>query len=173
MKLSWIIKVNFLILNLGLVIYLIVYMKSSGLPTTLQAILGISNPSTIDLPSHTRQLTWCETRIKSMETKNFRIYQDKLKWFLSSTSSQKIDDLFMEKWFVKNCSLQIEPMQDKNAVNYKDPQTALVVTFIKGTAERLLMLEPDVYSWKGQVFRSPQVSSALSQLEQCYEKSNK
>ena len=171
MRLSWIVKVNFLILSLVLVVYLILHMRNSGLPSTVQDVFGIS-PHLATVSSQSKQLTWCETRIKSMETKSFRIYQDRLKWFSSGYSSKKINDLSVEKWFVKNCSLDIEPI-DKNTVKYENPQTALVVNFIKGTAERLFRLEPDIYSWKGQIFRSPQLSSALSQLEQLQKKSDK
>ena len=158
----WTIKVNFLILGLGLVIYIMFQIKNSGLPPTALNLMGIQAPSKI--VRHNKDLMWCQTRVQSMEKpKSFKIYQDKLKWFTSGQSPQEIDFITVEKWFGQNCSLKVEPLP-KETIDPKNIQTALIINFIKGTTEHLFKLEPNVYAWKGQVFRSPQMESALNQL---------
>ena len=163
MKLSWVIQANFLILGLGLVLYMIFHVGNSGLPPTMLNLLGIQLPSMG--AGFEQRLTWCETRVQSMEKPNgFRIYQDKFKWFASGPPQREVDFIAVEKWFGRNCSLEMESMAG-NSVDQGSFQTALVVNFIKGTAERLFKLEPNVYVWRGQVFRSSQLESALQQLE--------
>ena len=168
-KLSWVLKVNFLILTLGLVFYTILQINRKGLPGTVWNVLGVSPPHH-QANSIPRKLTWCETRVRSMEnSKGFRIYQDdqeKFKWFSSTQASppQEIELLAIEKWFGKHCSLQIESV-NQEVIDQGGFKTALVIEFIKGTAERLLKNDPNIYSWKGQVFRSPQLDIALSELE--------
>ena len=78
----------------------------------------------------------------------------------------------MEKWFGKHCSLQIKPI-NQDAIDKGSFKTVLVIDFINGTVERLLKHDPNIYSWKGQVFRSPQLDIALSELESFEKKSFK
>ena len=123
------------------------------------SLLGLHSPAT----HSDKYLTWCETRVQSMEKpRGFKIYQDKLKWFIHSR--QEVDFISVEKWLGQNCSLKIKPLTQCD-FNLGDFQTVLVVNFIKGVTERLLKREPDIYAWKGQVFRSPQLEAALNQLE--------
>ena len=174
MKVSWIVKANFLILSLGLIVYIMFQMKTSGLPPTFLSVLGISPPPATTAHIHkdtesgnTEQLTWCQTRVQSMESPSgFKIYQDKLKWLTGDSNPREVNFLDVEKWFGRNCSLKIKPL-GKATTDINTFQTALIVNFIKGGSERFLNLpqEPHIYSWKGQVFRSPQLKQALDQLK--------
>ena len=161
MKLSWFLQANFLVLSLGLVLYIMFQINRSGVSPTLLNILGIQPTTTKSY----KQLTWCETRVQSIEKpKDFKIYQDEFKWFVSTPFPQEIDSITVEKWLGQNCSLKIEPVA-KNTVNTENFQTALIVNFIKGGSKHLFKMEPNVYVWKGQIFRSPQLETALNQLK--------
>ncbi len=177
MSLPWILRANFLILCLGLSLYVIFQMKNSGLPPSVLAILGFSSPTLGQGGGKsTSQLTWCETRVQSIEKpQSFKIYQSELKWFVSHMehsgalqasnllgAPRKIDFLAMEKWFGKHCSLRMTPVLEGH--REKNFRTALIVHFIKGTPERLLRQGPNIYGWRGQVFRSPQLKLALNEL---------
>jgi len=158
MKLSHILKINFLILGLFLVFMLMNHLKTKGLDGSLLAIMGLGGGSA-------NQLTWCYTRVIAIEMAEIKLFQEELRWFVETETKKEVDFVSVEKWFGRHCTLDVEPV-DLDSLNLKEFSPLMTVIFVSGSRKQVLRSNRGVYLWQNQAFRSSELDKALKTLPQ-------
>lgn len=109
-------------------------------------------------------LAWCETRVKSLETKSgIKIEQEGKDWFVVKPQKKAIDTLTMEKWLGKHCKLVITDSRPPTFVPTNNVEM-LSVGFINGETSKFTLTPEGFYFWDGLRFRSKQFKEAMDQL---------
>lgn len=156
MKWSFLIKLNFLVLALLALLFLMKQLRSPELQKSVGAIIGGGT----SLSNTVTTLDWCDTRVKALERPGKPVlYQEKLKWFLGTEEVQFVP---VEKWFGRNCRVRIKRLPPNPLTK---GASVLVVKFINGQMATLLKGEGDTYQWREEVFHSPEMTQALSDLD--------
>jgi hypothetical protein len=159
MKASTIVKLNFFILGLGLVLYTMYSLNKTGLPGGIRTALNLSGQAS-------GSLSWCDTRVAGLIRPNsFRLTQEGNSWMVEKSSKEAISFLAVEKWFGEFCKVAISPL-NVNEIAAASFQPQLFVKFIKGPVQILAATADGIYQWKGQFFRSKELDQALNQLEE-------
>lgn len=110
-------------------------------------------------------LSWCDTRVKSLKTRNGHVISQRgLKWYREAPVEKELDSLAVEKWFGSNCKLPITATVDAGAGSANLPPL-LSVDFVRGASEHFRSSNGTIV-WKGKTFASPELESAIQQLEQ-------
>jgi hypothetical protein len=163
MKISYIVKLNFLVLALLVVIFAMSKLRS-GVSDGVAMILGMQPPSQAPAPGTViTTLDWCDTRIKALiRPGRPALEQVKLDWIWKGEPPEKLNFISVEKWFGRYCRVQIERV-DPDQLGTVGP--ALEVHFIKGEPETLRRSVAGVYQWRQEIFRSHELDQALVDLE--------
>ncbi len=159
MKMSWIIKLNFLILALVVVLFASKTIRKHGLPIAVSQIFG--------LPSNQQQtMNWCETRVESLvRPEGFKIEQVENKWFREDKARQEVSFLSVEKWFGRYCDVRGQAIQPVGA-NLASFKPVLFVKFINDKVEAFGRRADGTFLWKGVAFKSPELETAIDELGQ-------
>ena len=93
---SLIVKINFLVLGLGVILYTMYVLNSQGLPAPVANFVGIE-------VEKKQKLSWCDTRVTSINLANGRrVFQNGMKWYAEGPmESGELDFIQVEKWFPK------------------------------------------------------------------------
>lgn len=110
--------------------------------------------------SNGKNIDLCPTRVSEVQVLGGpMIFQKGMKWMSRTGADEaELDQIAMEKWFGKNCLLEIEPVDE-----VKDPQPMMKVAFISGSPQSLLA-SADGFVWMGRKFKSEQLETALKEL---------
>lgn len=160
MRTSLIVKINFLLLGLGLTAYFMYFLNNRGLPAPLLSFFGITS-------SHhsTQHIDWCQTRVEAIiRPQKFKLQQEGRIWQIEADTARVADFVSVEKWFGRNCRLKVTNLESVK-VEQSQVSPELFVKFIDGQVEVLKRLAAGVYEWKGQIFSSKQMDQALTELE--------
>jgi len=168
MKIFDVLKVNFLVLSLLGVLYLMYKLNTVGIGEGLTTLMGVSSEP-VGVRTATvgkiETLDWCDTRVKRLEPVGQEpIFQDKLKWYRSGTPPQELDFIVVEKWFGRNCRVRVQKIPVAQFDGAR-AGPALVVNFIKGEPSTLLKAPDGSFRWHEQTFLSTELSTALDELK--------
>jgi len=167
-RLTYLVKVNFLLLALVGVVFLMSKLRSNGLGQGVAAIFGLPSPGKVIKVapgSVTTTLDWCDTRVSAIErTGSPTLRQVKLKWMWESTPPLELNFIAVEKWFGRHCRVKVERL-GPGQFNEASAQPAMLVHFIKGPAETLYRMGSNVFKWRQEIFRSDELDGALKDLE--------
>jgi hypothetical protein len=156
---SWIVRLNFLLLAFFVVVMAIRGLHSRGMSDGIREFFGLGPAPTAGVNT---TLDWCATRVVSL-AKNGKapIYERNMRWFRGETD--ELSPVAVEKWLGRNCQLEIEraSAQEYNAAAF---EPILSIGFVKGAGEVLFRAGP-FFRLQGEVFRSPGLEGALSELE--------
>jgi hypothetical protein len=163
MKLSLFIKLNFLVLGLGLTLYFIYYNKNNGLPPAVLEFFGIA-PSNQNIYKE----TLCDTRVESLiRPEKFKITQKGDEWVRDNGDSILLNFISVEKWFGRNCAVRAERVNENISLEQKSEfLPALFVKFITGEVEYLRRSPDGRYIWRNRVFKSSKLDQALGELDE-------
>lgn len=156
---SWIIKLNFLVLALVIVLLASNTIRKHGLPVAVSQIFG--------LPSNQKQtLSWCETRVESLvRPEGFKIEQVENKWIREDKERAEVNFLSVEKWFGQYCKVKGLSLQPVTA-DLGSFKPVLFVKFINDKVEAFGRRADGTFLWKGVAFKSPELEKAIDELGQ-------
>ena len=162
MKLRQILKINFLILGLVVVVMVMFRLKDKGLNENIQAVMGLSPGAQAPL-ARVQEVTRCETRVSSLEMEGLRLFQEGLKWFMETDGKKEADFVSVEKWFGRYCTLDVDPVV-LEGLKLDQFNPLFTISFVKGPQQHVLKSGDGVYLWGNQAFRSPELDEALRSL---------
>ena len=158
MKMSTILKINFLILILVVVFMVMNRLETQGLGSSFLTVMGLGSQGTAG-----KQVTWCDTRVTSVEMAGLKLIQEGLKWFVETETRAEADFVSVEKWFGRHCTLDINPV-GLDSLDLKKFDPLLTVSFVKGPQQQVLRSGEGIYLWQNQAFRSSELDEALKTL---------
>jgi hypothetical protein len=173
MKNSTIIKVNFLVIALGLTIYTIYALQTRGLSPEVRALFGLSpniaateGGAAGDTSAYTK-LNWCDTRVVSLIRPNeFKLTQVDSNWVYETTAQKVVDFIAVEKWFARFCKVPAQNIGKETNLTKEAFSPFLMVKFVNGTIEVMRRNLHGVFDWRGQKFTSPEFEGAVDELKQ-------
>lgn len=153
-------RVGMMCVSLFAVLILMRQMNTAARPGTVNPLARFFGVK----PSHVAEVDLCPTRVTRIEAGPVAIFEEKMKWYRQGEAGarEKLDDVAVEKWFGRNCTLS-GPKVSASA----DVQAALKVFFVSG--EPLTLLQSATageYEWRGQPFSSPKMGEALRELKE-------
>jgi hypothetical protein len=156
---SLIVRINFLLLGLGLTLYGMYGVNSHGVPKPLLTILGIDS-------APKAEAKMCKTRVQGViQPEKLKLMQDGNDWVAEGPQSHKVDFISVEKWLSKFCSAKLEPLPATAKADAGAGFTpTLFVKFIDGGIDVLRSAADGSFEWHGQFFRSEDLKNALQQL---------
>ncbi len=168
-----IIKINFLVLGLGLTLYITHQLNSRGLDSNFLALFGlapaapraerVARISSASSADSVFTWNWCETRVAGLiKPDDFKLAQEGNTWVFESTVKQAVNFLSVEKWLARFCTVTARRSETKPDDFYKP---ALMVKFVDGHVEVLRRSDEGDYLWRGQAISSPEFDKALSELK--------
>ena len=162
MKLSMIVKLNFLVLGLGLTLYFMYYNKHNGLPPAVLEFFGVAQTPAMYKES------WCDTRVESLiRPDKFKITQQGSRWMRENGESHPLNFVSVEKWFGRYCAVRAERLDENISLEQKaEFLPALFVKFITGEVEYLRRSPDGRYIWRDRVFKSSKLDQALGELDE-------
>jgi len=178
MKTDWIVKLNFLLLGFGLTSFFIYQINTKGISPNILSILGIHKPATSRMAQNGAgvlgKVTWCETRVTGLLLpNNMKLVQEGSQWVEESagpngsTKRRVVDFIAAEKWLAKYCNLSVESADRASSFErIKEATPAMIVKFVNGNVDMLKMTADGDLMWKGQMFRSSDLTTALRELTQ-------
>ncbi len=114
------------------------------------------------------RLTWCHTRVATLtdstSEKKFTVHQEKLDWRIVEPENRSLNQIEIEKWLGKYCSIWIDKLNVNIMPEPKGVSGEFVIQFIDKTEAKFLKLDEDLYYFKGTLFRSPDWLTALQEL---------
>lgn len=151
---SLIVKINFLILGFGLVIYAIWYLNFRGLPPGAQQLIGLDAAA---------KVTLCQTRVKALAFGDQgQVFEENMTW-KKSPGFEILNQLAMEKWFGKYCTVGATAADNPEG----SAPIELLWRFVNGRQQVLeIWPEQQVYRFLGTTFRSPELTAGLAELAQ-------
>lgn len=159
MKLSTILKLNFMVLGLGLTIYLIYSLNTKGLSPAAKLVLGLEGQSGAKKP---KKLDWCETRVTGMILpEKFKVTQKGHQWILENHVQKVLNFIAVEKWLASACAVKAEPLQAGTTEGFLP---ALIVKYVNGQVEMIKQNAEGVFLWRDQAFKSPEFNQAIENL---------
>ena len=164
MKTSLILKLNFLVLGLFIVIFAIRSLNQGGLPSGVRELFGVS--ASQDSGPRLKKISWCETRVESLVwPDSFQLAQEGRKWFVTTAEKKELNFIAVEKWFGRYCAVrsQVLPELPEPLETF---QPVLFVKFITDKVEALRRSPDGTYWWQGQAFQSEELDLALKELAQ-------
>jgi len=167
-KASLIVKLNFLILGLGLTAYLIYGLNTRGIPPVVKALFGLpaesAGPGRSAWYEESFKLSWCLTRVVSLvKPQGFKLAQEGRAWIFSTPEEKVLDFVAVEKWFGRYCRVNATGAITMPGEGSK-PE--LFIKFVNGETEVLSITESGLFIWQDKVFSSPELSAALAELPQ-------
>lgn len=157
-KSTLIIRLNFLVLGLGLVIYAIYFLNTRGLPTSFSELFQ---------PSDSIRISWCETRVEALTLpSNLELYQEGYQWLSQrgEEAERELNFIEVEKWFGRYCRLR-GLRKDRDLVDIASLSPALHIKFITGQEEVIYQDSDQLYVWRDRAFKSEELTVALRELE--------
>jgi len=164
MNKSFLVKLNFLVLALLLVVYAMSKLRG-GINDGVAMVLGLKAGDNITVApgSITTVLDWCDTRVKSLARPGKpTLTQTKLKWIWQADPALELNVIAVEKWFGRYCRVQIERV---DPAELGESAPALIVEFVKGAPETLSRSVAGVFKWRQEIFKSAELTKALEDLE--------
>ena len=151
-----IVKINFLVLGLGIILYAMFFLNSRGLPAPIANLVGVA-----EVKKQAR-LSWCDTRITSIELANGRrVYQEGLKWYADGPMEKgELDFIAVEKWFGSHCKVPVT----SHPAEITEEALVAAVQFIDGARQDFRADGKGIMTWKGQSFSSPTLEAAFLEL---------
>lgn len=164
MNSSLIVKLNFLLLGLGLTIYFIYGLNAKGLSPGVLALFGIAPAQTVGSLTESTW-TWCDTRVTALirPDEKFKLSQEGSRWVVEDQSPREVNFIAVEKWFAKFCSVPAKSIEANAGEGFRP---SMMVKFVNGQVEVLRQNDDGVFLWKGQAFAAPQMLEALEELTQ-------
>jgi len=104
----------------------------------------------------------CPTRVSSIATADGQgIVQEGMKWYRRKNGNlEELDPVAVEKWFAKNCRINIEPHKKAEAAG-----VVFVASFVNGPPETLYMAGEGLFRWKDKTFKSKHLEDAMSSMK--------
>ncbi|MGE0763052.1 MAG: hypothetical protein AB7N80_07225 [Bdellovibrionales bacterium] len=164
LSVSYIVKLNFLVLGLLGVIFAMYKIQSGAVSDAINMMMGVKAAEAPPPPGTiVTQMDWCDTRVRSLGRPGKpTLRQEKLKWLWQADPTLELNFIAVEKWFGRYCRVKIERLDPDQLAN---AAPVLVVEFIKGAPETLLRSVAGVYKWRQEIFRSQELDQALEALE--------
>ncbi|MCB0349547.1 MAG: hypothetical protein KDD38_00080 [Bdellovibrionales bacterium] len=163
MKTSMLVKLNFLILGLGLSLYFIYSLNTKGISPGVQALFGIESEDEA-AGSNQFRWNWCDTKVAAIiRPDEFKISQQGSNWVRDGKEPQVVDFVAVEKWLAKSCAVSAEKLAAAEDTTF---MPALLVKFVDGHVGIIRRNAAGNYSWKGQVFTAPAFDAALEELSE-------
>jgi hypothetical protein len=163
LKTSLIIKINFLILALFVVIFFMISLNKNGLPQGLRDFFA-SGAETTAKTGNTR-LQWCDTRVAALISPDkFKLEQVGMKWFVEKDDRREVHSLQVEKWFGRYCSVNGELLPRTAEPDFNAFAPILFVKFVTSQVEALRRHSDGTFMWKGRAFKSEELDKALNEL---------
>ena len=167
--------VKIIVLTLGfvLVVFLMTNLGNKGLPSGFLSVFGLPNASTQQVPEGIAperrtatlmsMLDWCETRVAELELRGgFIVRQVNMKWMgVWGSQTRELGDLTIEKWFSRNCKVNVEKVTDEVGADF---QPYMTVKFIKGEPVTLMRSVNGYFKWRNEIFRSSELEGAIAEL---------
>jgi len=157
MKAKQIVQINFLILGLVVVAMIMVRLRSKGLGDDFLSVMGLGSGNNLN------QVTWCETRVTSIEVSGLKLAQEGLKWIIDMGTRAEADFVSVEKWFGRYCTLAVEPVA-LEGLKLDQFNPLFTVSFVQGPQQEILRSNEGVYLWGNRAFRSTELDEALKNL---------
>ncbi|MDZ4661496.1 MAG: hypothetical protein SGJ18_07725 [Pseudomonadota bacterium] len=194
MKLGLKLKVITLVICFMSVLWTIQYVQKGHLSETIQAIgyLSESSPVRVELSranaeegvlkqktmnkkiikatrpgvsSSAESLRWCETRVKSLQTKSgLKVEQEGMNWITVAPEKKGLDTVAIEKWLAKYCTLAIQDPRPPPFVPTKNDEL-LAVEFIDGEKSSFALTPSGFLTWDGLLFKSEQFETMVAELK--------
>ncbi len=168
------VKITVLTLGFILVVFLMTNLGKDGLPPGFLSVFGLPSaqaPQTLGggIPPERRTATlmttldWCETRVAELELRGgFIVRQVNMKWMgVWGSGTRELGDITIEKWFSRNCKVNIEKVTDEVGA---DIQPYMTVKFVKGDPVTLMRSVNGFFKWRNEVFRSSELENAIAEL---------
>jgi hypothetical protein len=165
MKTSTILKLNFLVLGLGITIYLSFSLKHHGLSPGFRQLFGLPPAELVATEEDSNfNWSWCDTRVTGLiRPEQFKISQEGNNWVQVNGHEKVIDFVAFEKWLANSCAVRALRSNHPEDASF---MPALIVKFVNGQVGVIRHNPNGLYSWKGQAFASPAFDAALDQLTQ-------
>ncbi len=124
-------------------------------------------------PSKAESLRWCETRVKSLQTKSgLRFEQEGTDWVTVAPEKKSLNSVSLEKWLAKYCTLAIQDPRPPTFVPTKNVEL-LAVEFIDGEKTSFLMTPSGFLTWDGLLFKSEQFDVMVAELNKLADEGTK
>ncbi len=167
MKLAQILKINFLVLGLILVVFLMVRLKSGSLRDGVNDLFGAPNKT---VPTEnvevSRTWKWCLSPVTAIEAGGSRIFIEKTgKWKIQTGQKRELlETAAVNNWLDQSCSLSIfsVPIEGLDLALFSPD---LVFSFRSGPQLHILSSKSGVYLAENQAFRSSDLDEAKRRLE--------
>lgn len=166
MKLAQILKINFLVLGLIVVIFLMIRLKSDGLRDGINDLFGAPNKEVLpENAEKSRLWNWCQSQVTAIEVGSRRIFKEADKWTVQIGNKKEwLDTAAVSNWFEQSCRLSIlsVPIEGLDLALFSPD---LVLSFEAGPQLHILRSKSGVYMAENQVFRSLDLDEAKKRLE--------
>lgn len=144
-----IVKLNFLLLGFGLVIYFIWHLNHRGLPKGASELMGLSNKQNGEL-----SINLCPTRITKLQfSPNFELFESKMLWQTRNQNEVKKvpNQVEIEKWFGRNCRIKGQaaealPAPDRLIANFQYVDGTEIPLYFDSASEKFLFAETTFHS---------------------------
>lgn len=170
MKVQWIVKINFLVLGLGLCAFAMWKLNTAGLPGGIFGILQIETaqtPAPVAEESKVRSLeklatmNWCKKPIRQVTA--FKNHPNHPNRFSQKTTGSES----LKTWLDNNCSLIISELEADTDIKSFLPRMTFV--FSGGGQLTLFTGDDGLYRMGKKAFRSQQLDAALANIDQLFE----
>ena len=159
MNVKFIVKLNFLVLALGLCIYFMYSLHSRGLPNPVLAVFGL--PAEKSTPPES--INFCKTRVLGLiEPEKIKIIQNGNQWMVEQPEPTPINFIAVEKWLSRFCSIKAKTVG--KALPDKPLSPILFIKFIDGSVDILRSDATGAFELGGSLFQSPELGELLAEL---------
>lgn len=148
------------------VLWFMRHMQNDGRQKFERLFQGEPSPKRIAKILIDSRLTWCSTRVKSIQYRQeLKIEERNLEWIRVMPGESSINSAEVENWFGKHCTLVVK-MKPYHSVEPEDLEPILRVSFVNGDSGTFFISGKQVYGWRGERFASPQLTRAIQQIVQ-------
>lgn len=166
MKLAQILKINFLLLGLIVVVILMFQLKSGSLRDGVNDLFGAPNN---DVPAENVEKpsvwNWCLSQVTVIESGSRRVFRENDKWIVQIGEKREwLEAAAVSNWLAQSCNLSIfsVPIDGLDLALFSPD---LVLSFESGPQLHILSSKSGVYLAENQAFRSSDLDEAKKRLE--------
>lgn len=166
MKLAQILKINFLVLGLIVVVFLMLRLKSGSLRDSVNDLFGAPNNEVLtENVEKSRVWSWCLSQVTAIEAGSRRVFREADKWiFQVGEKREWLETAAVRNWLAQSCNLSIfsVPIEGLDLALFSPD---LVLSFESGPQLHILSSKSGVYLAENQAFRSSDLDEAKKRLE--------
>lgn len=159
---SLIVKLNFLILGLGLVVYFIWHLNNRGLPKGATEAMGLGEPR---VEGSRVNVKLCPTRVNRIEFSQEKyIFEEKMQWKShngAGAPNTQIDQVGIEKWLSRFCTFPATVSIDPTGVL----EPVAMFSYVDGSARLLFYShQAQIFTLDDLAFKSQELMAGLTEL---------